>query len=298
MAARAIWKGRIELGSAELPVKLYSAARDRTIHFRLLDEKRKEPVQQKMVDPKSGKVVETADIRRALEMDDGALVILSDEEMEDLEPRESRGIEITRFVKAGTIAPEWYDRPYWLGPDGDQAAYFAFAAALRNREREGVARWVMRGKEYLGVVRTHDDYLVLITLHHSGDVVPAARLDPPAGRELSRKEVTMARQIIGAMEDEFDLADFRDEYRDRVMELIEAKASGKVIRFPKQSRRPAEKPLAEVLEKSLEEAKGRKGDGAKGGTAKKRTANGERRTRSSGRAKQRTRTTASTRKTA
>ncbi len=255
MAARAIWKARIGMGSTELPVKLYSAARDRAIHFRLLDEKHQEPVRQKMVDPKTGKVVEKAEIRRALEMDDGTLVILTDEELEKLEPEESREIEITRFVKTGSVSPEWYDRPYWLGPDGDEAAYFSLVEALRERDREGIARWVMRGKEYVGVLRVHGDYLTLITIHYAGEVVTAGSLDPPGGRDLAAKEVAMAKQIIEAMVDEFDLASFRDEYRDRVMELIDAKAEGKVIRFPKASRRPAEKPLADVLAKSLEAVK-------------------------------------------
>ncbi|MDR0788224.1 MAG: Ku protein [Gemmatimonadota bacterium] len=261
MAARAIWKGRINLGPVELPVKLLSATHDRAIRFRLLDEKHGEPVRQKMVDADS-KVVEPSEIRKALVINDGSLVILSDEELDGLKPEASREISITRFLKAGTISSEWYNRPYWLAPDGDQSGYFAFAEALRNEDREGIARWVMRGKEYAGVVRSHGDYLALITIHFADEVVPAARLDAPAGRDLSQKEVTMAKQIIEAMVDELDLSEFRDEYRERVMELIDAKAEGKIIRFPKASRRRKEQPLEEVLEASL------KTTGGKGRTGK------------------------------
>ncbi len=251
MAARAIWKGILEIGGTEVPVKLYSAVTDHSVRFRLLDAKKKEPVRQRMIDPDTGDVVEHSDVKRAMELGGGTLVILSGEELEELEPKESREIEITRFLKSGSISPEWYDRPYYLGPDGDAEAYASLAEALRKRDREGVARWVMRGKEYVGVLRLHDEFLVLITIHHASEVIPASRLEPPAGREMNAKEVRMAKQLIEAMVDDLDLSAFRDEYRDRVMELVEAKAAGKVVKFPRAPRRKTEKPLTDVLEKSL-----------------------------------------------
>jgi DNA end-binding protein Ku len=251
MAARAIWKANIDLDAAEVPVKLYSAVQDRTVHFRLLDAKRKEPIKQHMVDPTTGDIVEGGDIRRAFETEKGELVILDDEELATLEPEESRAIEITRFVKSGSISSEWFDRPYFLGPDGSESAYFALVEALRKQKRDGVARWVMRKKEYVGALRAEGDYLMLITMRHAGEVIPASKLEPPSGRDLNQREVAMARQLIAAMEDELDLAAFKDEYRERVMDLIEAKAAGKIVSFPKAPRRKAEKPLADVLEKSL-----------------------------------------------
>src|SRR5690606_38029195 len=113
MVARAMWKGRIRFGSADVPVKLYSAVQDRAVHFRLLDAKNKEPVKQQMVDPSTGDVVESSEIRRAFAADDGRLVVLDEEELAELEPEQSRDIEITRFVPAETITHEWYDRPYY-----------------------------------------------------------------------------------------------------------------------------------------------------------------------------------------
>ena len=253
--ARAIWKARIRVGGVDVPVKLYSAVEDRSVRFRLLDAKRREPVKQQMVDPESGKAVESSEIRRAFETDAGELVILDEEELAELTPKPSREIAVVRFVPPESITHQWYDRPYYLGPDEQDEAYFALAQALRKREMEGVARWVMRNREYAGALRAEGDYLMLITLRHAGEVVPASALTPPGGRELDEREVAMAKQLVAAMEDEFDVAAYRDEYRERVLELVEAKAAGKVVKFPKAPRKPAERTLADVLERSLAAAK-------------------------------------------
>jgi DNA end-binding protein Ku len=252
MAARAIWKGRITFGAVEVPVKLYSAVQDRSIHFRLLDRKTKEPVKQHMVNPETGERVEHAQIRRAYQTEDGKLVVLDQEELEELEPGESRDIEITRFVPPEKLNHQWYERPYYLGPDdkGSQG-YFALAAALRELEREGVARWVMRKKSYVGALRAEGDHLMLISLRHAGEVVPASALDAPGGRALGKREVAMARQLVESMKEELDIAAFRDEYRDRVLEYVEAKAAGKVKKLPARRTKKTDRSLEDVLERSI-----------------------------------------------
>jgi DNA end-binding protein Ku len=262
MAARAIWKGRLRFGSVDVPVKLYSAVQDRSVHFRLLHEKDLEPVKQQMVHPDTGRVVEYEDVRRAFQTEDGDLVMLDDEELAGLEPEDSRDIEITRFVRPEAITHQWYDRPYFLGPDeDDDEAYFALAEALRRQGREGVARWVMRKKEYVGALRVEGGHLMLMTLRHAGEVVPATALDAPGGRALDRREVNMAVQLVSALEDELDMTAYRDEYRDRVVELVEAKAEGKVLRFPKSPKKEAQASLADMLAKSVKDAKKRRASG-------------------------------------
>jgi DNA end-binding protein Ku len=251
MAARSIWKAHIRFGGTDVPVKMYSAVQDRAVHFRLLDSKRHEPVKQHMVNPDTGEVVESGDIRRAYQTDEGDLVILDAEELEELNPEPSRDIEITRFVPPTQITHQWYNRPYYLGPDEDDKAYFALAAALRKRGVEGVARWTMRNKEYVGALRAEGDYLMLITLRRAGEVVPASALPAPQGRALDDREIGMARQLVAAMEDPFDIAAYHDEYRERVVELMQAKAAGKVVKFPRAPRRNTEADLADVLQASL-----------------------------------------------
>ncbi|MGI8844191.1 MAG: Ku protein [Gemmatimonadaceae bacterium] len=254
MAARAIWKGQIRFGDVDVPVKLYSAVQDRSVHFRLLDAKRHEPIKQQMVNPESGDIVEYESIRRAVETGSGEMVMLDEKELSTMEPEASREIEIIRFVPPDEITHLWYDRPYYLGPDDSEGDYFALAQALRNKELEGVARWVMRKKEYVGALRADGDYLMLITLRHAGEVTQPSELSPPEGRDLEKRELEMARRLVAAMEDELDLDAFKDEYRERVLELIEAKAAGKVVKFPKAPRKKGEQSLADALEKSIASA--------------------------------------------
>jgi DNA end-binding protein Ku len=226
LAARAIWKGVVHIGTLEVPVKLYSAVTDRTVHFRLLHKTDKQPVKQKLVSSDSGAAVDYSEVKKAYPITRGRMVALEKEELEELEPKESRDIEVTRFVSPESVDPRWYERAYYLGPDGNQKAYFAAAAALERKGKEGIARWTMRRKDYIGALRAEDGYLMLITLRHADEIIAADALKPPTGRPLQKREIEMATQLIGALHGEFDPSQYRDEYRARVMELVEAKAAG------------------------------------------------------------------------
>lgn len=233
-AARAIWKGVVHVGTLTVPVKLYTAVKEHTVHFRLLHKTDKQPVKQQLVSSGTDETIEYAEVKKAFPITRGRLVMLEKEELEKLEPKDSRDIEVSRFVDVGDIDHRWYERAYYLGPDGDQKNYFAAAAALERKQKEGVARWVMRDKSYVGALRAEHGYLMLITLRHAEEIIAAEALKPPAGRPLAQREVEMAGQLIEALHDEFDPAQFKDEYRERVMELIETKAAGrkpKVVKF-------------------------------------------------------------------
>jgi DNA end-binding protein Ku len=258
MAARAIWKGELKLNSTRVPVKLYSAVQDQTVRFHILDEKSKTRVMQHMVDAESGKEIPNEEIQKGFEVEPGTFVILEDKELESLEPEASRDIEIEQFVPPEAIAPEFYDRPYYVGPDGDQSAYFALAEALQEENKEGVARWVMRKQPYVGALRAEDDHLVLVTLRHAEEVLSAKDLPRPAGRAPDKKELSMAKQLIELLKGKFDPKDYKDEYRARVMEFIEKKAKGHApkLRLVKTKRRPPS--LDKVLSKSIEALKKQK----------------------------------------
>src|SRR5256714_6459728 len=196
MAARAIWKGDLKLSSAKVPVKLYSAVEDRTVRFHVLEEKSKTRVKQHMVEPDSGKEITSDEIQKGFEVEPGTFVILNEEELQKLEPESSREIEITQFVPPTEMPPEYFDRPYYLGPDGDQGAYFALAEALQNKDREGVAHWVMRKQPYVGALRAEDDHLMLVTLRNAEEVLSAKDLPRPSGRAPDKKELAMATQLV------------------------------------------------------------------------------------------------------
>jgi DNA end-binding protein Ku len=251
MAARAIWKGELKIGTAKLPVKLYSAVQDRTVRFHVLDDRHLMRVKQHMIDPDSGDEVPTEEIQKGYEIEPGRFVILTDEDLEELEPPSSRDIEIVEFVAQDQIDQQWYERPYYLGPDDDAKEYFALAEALKNTEREGIAHWVMRKKYYAGALCAVDDYLFLFTLRDAKEVISADDLAKPAGAAPTQKELAMANQLVEMLQGEFDPADYKDEYRERVMEFIERKAKGRAPRLKVVKPKRKAGDLDAVLAKSL-----------------------------------------------
>jgi DNA end-binding protein Ku len=251
-----MWKGSIEIGREQVPVKLFAAAEDRKVHFRLLGRDTLTPVRSRMVSSATGKEVPADQIQKGFSTPHGHFVVLDEKELESLEPKPSRTIEVTHFVPLGVIDQAWYERPYYLGPDGAAPRYAALAEALRQEEMEGIAHWVMRNKEYAGALRLEGDHLVLVTLRHAGEVVPAAMVPEPKGRAPEPQEIKMAEQLVEALAGDFDPSEYRDEYRDRVLEMIEAKAKGRKVKTPRFKREVAgDRDLASVLEKSLAAAK-------------------------------------------
>ena len=258
MAVRAIWKGELKLNSTKVPVKLYSAVKDQKVHFHILDQKSKTRVKQHMVEADSGKEVASEEIQKGFEVAPGTFVILEEEELAKLEPEASREIEIKQFVTSKAIAPEYYDRPYYLGPDGDQTAYFALAEALKNKEKEAVVRWVMRKQPYVGALRAEADHLVLFTLRHAEEVLSAKDLPRPAGRAPDKKELSMAKQLIELLKGGFDATEYKNEYRERVMEFVEKKAKGHKPRLRLVKTKRKTTSLNSVLSKSIAALKKKK----------------------------------------
>lgn len=256
MSARAIWKGSLKIGAEKVPVKLYSAVEDRTVHFHILEEKTLRRVKQQMVNPDTGKPVEREQIQRGLEVEPGTFVILHPEELQKLEPEASRDIEVTRFVPAGKINAQWYDRPYYLGPDGADEAYFALAEALQRTNQEGIAHWVMRKKHYAGALQVSGEgYLALVALRHQEEVLSPRELPKTSERSLDAREVQMAEQLVSVLAGEFDPAEFADEYRERVMKFIDSKAAGRKMRLvPAKAKEPSTS-LIDALSASLKKAK-------------------------------------------
>lgn len=253
---RAIWKGTIRLDKLSVPVKLYSAVEDRTVHFRLLHQKDLVPVSQKMIHPETDEEVPKEEIRRGYEIERGTFVILDPDELDAIEPEPSRDIEVTSFVDSDLLDHRWYERPYFLGPDGSDDSYLALHDALEKEETEGVVRWTMRNKSYVGALRVENGGLVLVSLRHAGEVVSTEELPQPSGRALDKKERSMAKSLVDALSEEFDLSQWQDEYRKRVMELVETKAQGGKVKLKKfKPRKTEDDSLSDALEASLEELK-------------------------------------------
>lgn len=252
MAARAIWKGVLCLDELEVPVKLYSAVQDHTVRFHLLHDQDLVRIKQRLVNPLTQREIAYSEAHKGYEVERGTFVMLDHEDLQALEPEPSRDIVITRFVDPREINHQWYDRPYYLGPDGeDSNDYFALAEALEKEQKEGVARWTMRKKEYLGSLRTRGGYLVLTTLRFANQVITSDALEPPEGRAPAKQELQMAEQLVGALQTDFDPGAYRDEYRDAVMRLIDAKAKGEEVEVEEYEEPEESDSLVDSLRASL-----------------------------------------------
>ena len=252
MAARAMWKAQIHCGDAKVPIKMYAAIEDRSIRFRTLARQTGQPIRQAMVNPRTDEVVPHEEIRRAYIAENGDRVILAPDELAKLEPKASREIRMVAFLPSGEIDHRWYERPYYLGPDGSSSAYFALAEAIDASGLEGLAHWVMRGKEYMGALRLYHGYLMLMSLRHAGEVVAVEDLKAPGGSPLNPKELAMAQQLVGMLESEFDLSNYQDAYRARVLELVQAKAKGTRLKLVKPTRKKPSDDLSDALQASLQ----------------------------------------------
>jgi len=258
LMARAMWKAVLSLGDVEVPVKLYAAVEDRGIHFRLLHAKDHVPVVQRMVDPSTGEEVPKGHERRGLEVEPGVFVVLDPGDIAEVEPKPSRIIEVTRVVPRAAVDVGWFRRPYLLGPDGKDADYCALARALADAEQVGIARWVMRSTRYVGALAAHGPHLALVTMLSADEVVSADQLARPEGPTISKAERKLAEQLVSALDAPFDPAMLRDEHRERVQELIDAKAKGKKITFERAPRRKAPTDLGDALRASIRAAKERR----------------------------------------
>lgn len=256
MAARAIWKALIQCGKHQVPVKLYSAIEDRNIRFRILSRKDKQPVHGAMINPETNKVVPHDEMRRAFVGANGDRVILDNSELDKLDPEPSRDIEIVAFLPDEQIDHRRYDRPYYLGPDGNTKAYFAFIDAIESSGMHGLVRWVMRGKSYNGALRLHQGYPMLITLKHDDEVVAIEDLDAPKGAKLNTKELEMASQLVSMLAGELDMSEFKDAYRERVLKLVKSKVKGGPrLKLVKPSSKKASDDLGKALQASLKAMK-------------------------------------------
>ena len=251
MTARAMWKAEVDIEDLRIPVKLYAAVADTGVHFRLLHAKDQAPVKQQMVDSETQEPVAPELVRRALEVDRGVYVVIKPEEQEALEPKPSRAIAVERVVSVDKVDERWFDRPYYLGPDGDDDAYFGLARALENNSWIAIAHWVMRKKSYAGALYGSDGYLLLDTLRNTQEIVQIDAIRPPAEGAPDPREIKLAEQLIGTLEDRFDPAAYKDQYREQVLALLEAKSRGKVVRFPRAARRKPTDSLLRDLRASL-----------------------------------------------
>ncbi len=271
--ARSIWSGAISFGLVNIPVKLYSAVRKKTVRFHQLDSADNTRIQQKRVNPNTGEEVPYEQLVKGYELSPDRYVVVRPEELESVEPKKTRTIDIEDFVELEQIDPIYYEHPYYLAPaEGAAKAYALLLQAMKESGKVGIARVVIRSKEQLVAIRPQNDLLLMETLLFGDEVVPPdelAELDAAGEVEAGEREVKMAEQLIESLSSDFDPGRYRDTYRQRVLELIERKAEGHEVAVQAAPEAPAEVPdLMAALEASIASAK-RQGGGSKDGAEEK-----------------------------
>jgi DNA end-binding protein Ku len=257
--ARAIWKGSISFGLVNIPIALYPATKREELKFRLLRKSDLSPVSYKRVAEKDGKEVPWDQIVKGYEYEKGKYVVLKDEDFERVDVEATQTVDIQDFVELDEIDPIFFYKPYYLEPQkGGDKAYALLRDALKDSNKVGVAKVVIKTREYLAGVKPEDGALVLELMHFADELADMSNLHIPKKVEVGKREMTMAKSLIDSMSSEWEPQKYKDDYREALMEVIEEKveAGGKEI---EEKPRKAPKPtkvidLVSVLQKSLEES--------------------------------------------
>jgi DNA end-binding protein Ku len=256
--ARSLWKGSIAFGLVNIPVELHTAVRENRPKFRMLHAADKSPVSYERVCQREGKPVAWEDLVKGYEYEKGRFVVLTKDDFRAAALEKSNAIQIQEFVEPGAIDDRYFETPYYLLPaKGAGTAYALLREALRKAERVGIAKIILREKEHLCAVEAIENALVLTMMRFEEEVVDTSKFAFPAKSEAKAKEVDIAVQLVEHLAGEWDPAKYKDEYRENIMDVIDAKLKGEKIEVP------AERPqragnvvdLMARLQQSLEAAK-------------------------------------------
>ncbi|HSU82746.1 MAG TPA: Ku protein [Thermoanaerobaculia bacterium] len=263
--ARAIWKGSISFGLVNIPVGLYAAETRDEISFKLLDKKTMSPIHYKRVSEESGKEVPWEETVRGYEFESGQYVVMSDEDLKRAAPEATQTIDIVDFVDLEDISPLYFDKPYYLGPDKKGAkAYALLREILRRTKKVGIAKVVIRTRQYLAAVVARGDVLTLELMRYAHELRDPSELDVPRGKEgVSEREIDMAERLVEGMVSAWDPEKYKDTYRQELMKTIKKRAeAGQLESSPEPAPKPREArgnvvDLMALLKQSVEQG-GRK----------------------------------------
>jgi DNA end-binding protein Ku len=259
-SSRPVWTGSISFGLVTIPVKLFTAVREKRLAFRSLHDQDHMPLKQKLVCPADGKEVHTEHIVKGYEIEKDRYVVVRQEELDAVAPKATKAIEIQDFVSLDEIDPVFFDRAYYVAPKPEGARpYRLLLEALLKKKKVGIAKIVMHGKESLAALRPLEGVLCMETMHFGDEVVPADKMDAIDSKaKVDAREMKIAEQLIDSLTTEFKPGDYHDDYREKVLDMIEKKSKGKkVLLRPEADEAPRKgRDLIAALEASLQKAKG------------------------------------------
>jgi DNA end-binding protein Ku len=287
--ARSIWTGAISFGLVTVPVKLYSAVNRKTVRFHQLSGKSGVRIAQKRVDPSTGDEVAYEDIVKGFELTPDRYVVIEPGELETLQPKKTKTIEIEDFVELSEIDPIFYDHPYYLAPGaGGSKPYRLLVEAMRETGRVAIARVVIRSKEALVALRPMDDHVLgMSTMLFPDEIVDADGIDEISDTtdvEVTKRELDIAKQLVESLAGAFDSSKYHDTYRQDVLDLIERKAAGEEIAV-QPATDEEEEPVPDLmaaLKASLDAVRDKDAEGNGSSKAKKAPAKSKAKSSTSG----------------
>lgn len=256
-AGRALWSGAIAFGLINIPIKLFKATSERNIDLDLLHRADLGRIHYVRVCQEDGKEIPWDEIVKGYEYEEGDYVVLEDEDFERASPKKTQAIEISQFAAEDEIDSEYFQTPYFMVPEKNAArAYVLLLEALKRSKKVAVARFVMRTKEHLAILKAKDDLLILQEIRFPSEMRDPSGLKIPEAEKTSAKELDLALSLIDQLTEPFDPEQFKDTFVDELKEIIEEKAKGERPRpAPKKVRATQEDDLLESLRASLERSK-------------------------------------------
>jgi DNA end-binding protein Ku len=257
--SRPIWKGSISFGLVNIPIELVMAVHEKSIHFHMLSKDGTCRLRRKLYCPETGKEYDFQETARGIEIAPEEYALVDKREIDRLKPEKGRAMEILQFTDLKAIDPVYYDRVYYVRPaENSYKSFKLLVEALQKMNKCAIAQFVMRERQYTAVIRVLDEGMVLHTLHYADEVEPIQEAVPQQVQraKVTTAEVTMATELIKAMSKPLDLDKFKDEFREQLEDLIEAKVKGKELVRASDDREEAPAPtinLMDALRKSLEQ---------------------------------------------
>ena len=255
---RAIWKGNISFALVSIPISLFSATRRNELSFHHLHKKDMSPVSYKRFCDTEDVELQWEEITKGYEYEKGRYVEITDEDLEKADVELTKTVQILEFVQEEEIDPIYFEKPYYLEPQkGGERAYALMRDALAESKKVGIAKVVLKSREHLAAVKSIGDMMTLQTMRFAHEIVDAGSLTLPKKAETSKKEMDLAHTLIDSMSDKFDPGKYKDDYYDKVLEIIQMKVAGVSPQAPApKGPAPARVvDLMEVLKQSLNETK-------------------------------------------
>ncbi|HJW93211.1 MAG TPA: Ku protein [Thermoanaerobaculia bacterium] len=259
MALRPLRNATITFGLVSIPVRFYTATKSEDIHFNLLHASCGTRVNRKWWCPHHEKIVDSDELIRGYPLTKSKFVTFTDEEMETLETDDNRALDIVEFLTLDQIDPVFFEKAYFLGPSpGGGKTYKLLATAMKKESKVALARWVSSGKEHLVVIRPYEDGLILHTMYYADEVRDFGAIEHEGG-EARDKELKLAEMLIGELsEKKFNPVQFKDEYRERLLDRIRAKSKGRTIESEAKEEEKGGGEVVDIMEalrRSLEGGK-------------------------------------------